>query len=272
MIKAHIDFKINSDVGELSLNNNLYLSKASLFKMFYTDFYKFIKNHKGKKDLVRHNIKNVKDFLDYADYYADGMENCYAMGFSFYPYFLEVVEGGALKKQSDKKFIGYLYQNNKYHDFLEFLVSFFAYWRNDEGCTNFNPYNHADDFFNSSWAALVDTTKLFYFSSETVYHWHSYRIKYILDHIPGCILDNSLKEKELKKGLDLKVGTKLPKVRIAGYEFLGWFDGDKKVEIASTNKTLELKFKRKDYYNYWEKEFDRIPKVIEKTYKKVDPA
>ena len=272
MDKVHIDFKIISDKSELLLGNNLYLSKDKLFKDFYGAYYDFIKHHKGKNDLLKHNIKTKKDFLDYADYYADEMENCYAMGFSFHHYFLEVEEGGKLETQSDKKFIGYLYQNNKYHDFLNFLVSFFAYWRNDEGCTNFHPYNHADDFFNSSWAALVDTSKLFYFSSETVYHWHSYRIKYLLDHIPGCILDNTLKEKDIIKGIDLKVGGALPKVYIAGYEFLGWFDGDNKVEYVNTSRNLVIKLKRKDYYNYWEKEFNKIPKEVEPTYKKVDPA
>ena len=272
MAKIHIDFNIESDTCPLELGNNLYLSKDDLFKSFYRDFYRFIKSHHGKKDLENHHINNLDDFYKYADYYADSMENCYAMGFSFHKYFLEVCEGGALINQSDKKFIGYLYHNNKYLDFLNFLISFFAYWRNDEGCTSFNPYNHADDFFNSSWAALVDTTKLFYFSSETVYHWHSYRIKYLLDHIPGCILDKTLTKKDLVKGIDLKEGSILPKVRIAGYEFLGWFNGDRRVDIANCNTKLTIKFKRKDYYCYWEKEFEKIPKVITKEYKKVDPA
>ena len=272
MEKVHINFKIVSDNNDLVLNNNLYLSKDKLFNDFYGDFYNFIKKSHGKKDLESHNIKNKNDFLLYADYYADGMENCYAMGFSFHKYFLEVDEGGTLNRQSEKKFIGYLYKNNKYHDFLNFLVSFFAYWRNDEGCTNFNPYNHADDFFNSSWAALVDTTKLFYFTSETVYHWHSYRIKYLLNHIPGCILDNSLRKKDIINGLDLNIGSTLPKVRIAGYEFLGWYKGEEKVEKINESCDLVLRFKRKDYYNYWEKEFEKIPKVIEATYKKVDSA
>ena len=148
-------------------------------------------------------------------------------------------------------------------DFINFLISFFAYWRNDEGCTSFNPYNHADDFFNSSWAALVDTTKLFYFSSETVYHWHSYRIKYLLDHIPGVILDKTLSN--INKD-DLK------KVHIAGYEFIGWYEEDKKVNKTNDLKNVKLVLKRKDFYNYWEREFPIIPKVITKEYKKVDPA
>ncbi|MBO4667649.1 MAG: hypothetical protein J5666_05950, partial [Bacilli bacterium] len=219
MDKVHINITLDSDLGSLELGKNLYLSKKELFRDFYGDFYNFIKKHQGLDDLLSHNIKTKEDFYKYADYYADNMENCYAMGFSFHKYFLTVEEGGSLEGQPRKTFIGYCFKNKKYLDFLNFLVSFFAYWRNDEGCTNFNPYNHADDFFNSSWAALVDTTKLFYFTSETVYHWHSYRIKYLLDHIPGCILDNSLRKKDIINGLDLNIGSALPKVRIAGYEF-----------------------------------------------------
>ena len=272
MNKVHINFKIVSDIGNLELYDNLYLSKKTLFESYYGEFYDFIKTHHGKSDLLKHNIHNKKDFYNYASYYADGMENCYAIGFNFHKYYLDVIEGGTLANQSQDKFIGYLYHNNRYHDFLEFLISFFAYWRNDEGCTNFNPYNHADDFFNSSWATLVDTSKLFYFSSETVYHWHSYRIKYLLDHIPGVILDNTLSKKDIIKGIDIDEGSKLPMVHIAGYEFLGWFDDDKLVDSVNCDKDLIIKLKRKDFYNYWEKEFPKIPKVTTKEYKKVDPA
>ncbi len=256
-------FKIETENGLLELNKNLYESKLSLFKMFYGDFYNFIINHNGKSDLLKNNINNLDDFYAFADFYAGNMDSCYAMGFNFHKFFLTPIEGGKLEDQKEDNFIGYLYHNNKYLDFLNFLISFFAYWRNDAGCTSFNPYPHADDFFNSSWAALVDTTKLFYFSSETVYHWHSYRIKYLLDHIPGVILDNSLSNIDKDN---------LGRVHIAGYEFIGWFENGKEVKKTNDLKNVVLKLKRKDFYNYWEKEFTKIPKVIEKEYKKVDPA
>ena len=259
----NIPFKIETDNELLVLNNNLYESKDALFKMFYGDFFDFILSHNGKSDLDKNNIKSKEDFYKYADFYAGGMDSCYAMGFSFHKYFLTVEEGGTLSNQPVDTFIGYLYKNNKYLDFLNFLISFFAYWRNDEGCTCFNPYNHADDFFNSSWAALVDTTKLFYFTSETVYHWHSYRIKYVLDHIPGVILDNSLSNIDKNN---------LGRVHVAGYEFIGWFEGTQIITKTNDLKNVTLRLKRKDFYNYWEKEFDKIPKVITKEYKKVDPA
>lgn len=245
---------------ELILNENVWSSKEVLFKNLYGDFYKYIKSHGGKKDLALHGIKNVKDFYAFADFYAEGKKECYAMGFAFHKYWCNTRVGGTLSEEPDTSFIGTCLKNGKYVDFFNFLVSYFAYWRNDEGCTCMNPYNHADEFFVSSWATLVDTTKLFYFTSETVYHWHSYRIKYILDHIPGTFLSNLP-----KKGL--------PILRLSGYEFLGWFDETLENEVVNTSseQTVYAKFKQKDFYNYWEKEEKKIVKVHILDWKKVDP-
>lgn len=224
-------------------------SKEELFKTFYGEFYNFIVNNGGKEDLEIHNIQNVDDFYQYADWFADGKDSCYAMGFSFHKYYLTPEEGGLIENQPTTTFIGYCYQNNLFKDFLNFLTTFFAWWRNDEGCTCFDPYNHADEFFNSSWAALVDTSKLFYLTSETVYHWQSFRVKYALDHIPGVILKHPTENDS--------------KMWVAGYEFLGF-------EEIDGNKVAN--FKRKDTYNYWEREEKQIKKVHVKDYKKVDPA
>ena len=224
-------------------------SKRELFEKFYGAFYQFILEHGGKEDLESHNVKSVEDFYNYADWNAEGKDSCYAMGFSFHKYYLTPEEGGKIENQPESTFIGYCYHNNLFTDFLDFLITFFAWWRNDEGCTCFDPYNHADEFFNSSWAALVDTCKLFYLTAETVYHWQSFRVKYALDHIPGVILHHP---KDINDRL-----------YVAGYEFLG-FKEENKVIIAS--------LKRKDFYNYWEKEEKKIHKVYIKDYKKVDPA
>lgn len=224
-------------------------SKKELFQAFYGAFYEFIINHGGKEDLEQHHIRNVEDFYQYADWFAGGKDSCYAMGFSFHKYYLTPEEGGSIENQPSTTFIGYCYQNNMFRDFLNFLITFFAWWRNDEGCTCFDPYNHADEFFNSSWAALVDTSKLFYLTSETVYHWQSFRVKYALDHIPGVILKHPTENDS--------------KMWVAGYEFLGF-------EEIKGNKVA--RFKRKDTYNYWEKEEKQIKKVYVKDYKKVDPA
>ena len=247
-----IDHKLNVDFWE---------SKRALFEAFYGAFYDFIKSHGGEEDLKSHNVKTKQDFYDYADFYADGKQDCYAMGFSFHKYYLEARMNGTLENEPETSFIGYCMKNNLFQDFLQFLISFFAYWRNDEGCTCMDPYNYADNFFVSSWAALVDTTKLFYFSSETVYHWHSFRIKYILDHIPGTFLSELPKEG-------------LPRLRVAGYQFMGWFESDKEDSKEATldSKIAYARFKRMDTYNYWEKEEKKIKKVYIENWKKVDPA
>ena len=96
---------------------------------------------------------------------------------------------------------------------------------------------------------MVDTSKLFYLTSKTVYHWQSFRVKYALDHIPGVILKHPT--------------SKFDSMRVAGYEFLG-FEERNQIQYAI--------FKRKDTYNYWEKEEKTIEKVYIANYKKVDPA
>ena len=245
------------------LGKDFWESKHDLFVCFYTAFYDFILTHGGIEDLKKHNINDANDFLKFADFYAEGQKDCYAMGFAFHKYFLEPRMNGSLETETDQYFIGYCLKNDLFVDFIHFLVSYFAYWRNDEGCTCMDPYNYADNFFISSWAALVDTTKLFYFNSETVYHWHSFRIKYILDHIPGTFLSPLP-----------KVG--LPKLHVAGYRFLGWYDSDSEdaVELKNTDHvdTAYAKFLRVDNYAYWEKEEPKIKKVYIKDWKRVDPA
>ncbi len=240
---------MNYEINEHKIGLDLWNSKKELFEAFFGTFYDFIVEHNGKEDLERHNIFSKEAFFAYADWFADNKDSCYAMGFSFHKYYLTPMEQGVIENQPVDTFIGYCYQNNLFKDFLNFLITFFAWWRNDEGCTCFDPYNHADEFFNSSWAALVDTCKLFYLTAETVYHWQSFRVKYALDHIPGVILHHP---KDINDRL-----------YVAGYEFLG-FKEENKVIIAS--------LKRKDFYNYWEKEEKKIHKVYIKDYKKVDPA
>ena len=269
--------KVKFTVEDHKLGTDFYLSKNELFKSFFGEFYKFIKNYKskervGKNDLKKYNIQSVDDFYKFADWYADNRENCYGMGFAFHDYFLTVEEGGKIENQPTDTFVGYCYQKGLFKDFFNFLITFFAWWRNDEHCTNFKPYNHADDFFNSNWAVLVDTCKLFYFTAETVFHWQSFRVKYAIDNIPGVIL-SGISDKEWLSGKVKVMKGALPKLRVAGYEFLGWYDKDgNKVEVVKKEKALIAKFARKDFYDYWGKEFDNIPKVIEKTYTKVDPA
>lgn len=258
-------YKVKYVIEDHEIGKDFWLSKKELFESFFGDFYDYILS-KNKDDLEKRKIFSKEDFYKYADYYADGMENCYAMGFSFYPYYLNVKLGGKLEEQNDS-FLGFLVKEKKYQNFLNFLISFFAYWRNDEGCTTFDPYNYADDFFASSWASLVDTSKLFYFSAETVYAWQSFRVKYTLDNIPGVFKTDFVEEEVLEEN------TMLKKISVAGYEFLGYYNKDgEKVTFASKNEVLTLKFRQKDTYNYWEKEEKKIKKVYDPNYKKPDPA
>lgn len=243
------------------LNVDLWESKEVLKNNFYKDFYHFIKSHNGEDDLEKHNIKNEDDFVKFADFYAGGKENCYAIGFAFHNYFLQDRMNGNLENEPETTFIGWCVRNNKYNDFINFLITFFAWWRNDEGCTCMDPYNYADNFFIGGWAALVDTSKLFYYTAETVHFWQSYRVKYAIDNIPGTFISELPKEG-------------LPKIRVAGYEFLGWFNSDKEdAEPAKlTDEVVYARLKRHDFYDYWGKEEKNIKKVYIKDWKKVDPA
>ncbi len=244
----------------------IYLSKKDLFEKFFTDFYNFILSHDGKSDLLNKNIHSKEDFLAFADYYADGLENCYGMGFAFNKYFLNPMEEAGLDSQNDDTFIGYCVKNNKYINFINFLITFFAWWRNDEGCTTFDPYNHADEFFNSSWAALVDTCKLFYYSAETVYHWQSFRVKYALDNILGTLKTEYLPSETFTDKI------KLRDIKVSGYEFKGWTDKDGNiVKEVSESMDVYLLLIQKDFYDYWGKEEKKIKKVKIKDYKKADP-
>ena len=248
-LQAIDDIEKNTNQITYVLGNSIYTSREELFIAFMSDYYYFINANFGSVTLETRNIKTCQDFLDYASNYNAGRGQMRAIGDEFAEYYLTRDVNGIMENQSASTFIGYCYHNNLFTDFLDFLITFFAWWRNDEGCTCFDPYNHADEFFNSSWAALVDTSKLFYLTSETVYHWQSFRVKYALDHIPGVILQHPTKEN--------------PKFWVAGYEFLGYIEEDGK-QLAN--------FKRKDNYKYWEVEEKKIHKVYVKDYKKVDPA
>ncbi len=256
------------------MNKDFWKSKRALFESFYGDFYDFIlSKEEGKKDLEKNNISSKEDFYAFADWNAGGRDNCYAIGFAFYPYFLTVDDDPnttvreKLANQPTDTFLGYCLKNGKYEDFIDFLLSFFPYWRNDETCTCFDPYNHADQFFNSSWAVLVDTSKLFYFNSETVFHWITFRIKYVIDNIPGTFKEEFKEKEEFDSELELK------KIRVSGYKFMGWFDKDGN-EVEKVNTTCEVyaKLIRVDHYDYWEKEEPKIVKVDNPNWKKVDPC
>lgn len=250
------------------LQKDLWNSKKELFNNFMGDFYDFILEKDGKEDLEKNNIKSKQEFLDFAaDWYAGGMDSCYALGFGYHKYYATANGDYNIENQPTDTFVGYCYHNDIFKDFLKFLVSFFAYWRNDEGCTCFNPYNKCDNMFVSSWASLVDTGKLFCLNADTVYWWQSFRVKYCLDNIPGVILS------EFNNSIEFDDELELPTPRVAGYQFLGWFDENgNEISKVDSNCLVYAKLLRKDQYTYWEKEEKSIVKVIDPNWKRVDPA
>ena len=71
---------------------------------------------------------------------------------------------------------------------------------------------------------------------------------------------------------EVEDATELPKVRVAGYEFKGWFDEENNEVKSNSVDKAYAKLIRKDFYNYWEKEEKTIYKEYDPNYKKVDPA
>lgn len=253
------------------LQNDLWYSKMDLYNKFMGGFYDFIISNNGEEDLKKTNINSKEEFLDFALLWDDKrQDNCYSLGFNFHKYYATANGDYRIESQPTNTYIGYLYHNGELLDFLNFLMSFFPYWRNDEGCTRFNPYNKCDNPFVSSWALLVDTAKLFCLNSDTVYWWQSFRVKYCLDHIPGVILSNFTEEIEFSDEL------LLPEIKVAGYKFEKWHiennvDSEAVVSINNTC-TVYAELIRKDVYNYWEKEEKTIVKVEDPNWKRVDPA
>jgi len=110
------------------LKEDLWLSKKDLFNNFMGDFYDFILSHNGLEDLQKNNINSKEDFLDFAaDWYAGGQDSCYALGFGFHKFFATANGDYRIENQPVDTYLGYLYHNNKYMDFLNFLMSFFPY-------------------------------------------------------------------------------------------------------------------------------------------------
>lgn len=251
------------------LENDLWYSKKDLFNHFMGDFYDFILSHNGQDKLNENNIHSKQEFLDFAIEWSDYKTGCYKLGYGFHKFFTTPNGDHELKNQPTDTYLGYLYHNGLYSDFLNFLISFFAYWRNDEGCTSFIPYNKCDNMFVSSWASLVDTGKLFCLNSDTVYFWQSFRIKYCLDHIPGVILTKDFKD------LEFNDEVQLPEIKVAGYLFKGWHkENDVNSEVvtsANESCTVYAELERRDFYNYWEKEEKTIKKVEDPNWKCVDP-
>lgn len=227
------------------LNYDAFYTKNDLYQAFFKDFYNFMLE-KTDVDFSKFEIENEEDFLTFCmNWNANGKDSFYGVGDAFSKYYVTLDVGGTLENQPETTFIGYCYKNEKYTDFIPFLMQFFAYWRTDEGYTggSSDPDNLGNDFFASAWASLVDTCKFFYFTSANLndtYPWfNSERVKYALDNVPG-VVENSMPS----------VGTiEDPIVFVEpvrkGYKFLGWYDENgNKVTEAYAAMTVQAKWEK----------------------------
>lgn len=222
-----------------------YDSKDDLYNSFFTDFYNFLLNNTDI-NFEKLNISNLDDFLLVCkDWNAYNKNSFYGIGDQFSKYFLTIEVGGKLENQPDTTFIGYCYKNSMYKDFIPFLMTFFAYWRTDEGYTgsSSDPSNTGNDFFASSWASLVDTCKFFYFTSANLndtYPWfNSQRVKDALDNIPG------VNDGVLKYYGNIVNPVVLETPSREGYEFIGWYnENNEKIEIVYNEQTLYAMWKK----------------------------
>lgn len=237
-------FKLTYKIGY-----EVFDSKKDLYNSFFSDFYEFLKK-RTNVNLDKYKINNVKEFLDFcSNWNADNNHSFYGVGLAFGRYFVHLDVGGKLEDQPQTSFIGYLYQNNLYIEFIPFLMRFFAYWRTDENYTgsSADPTNTGNDFFADDWASLVDTCKFFHFSSlnlNDTYSWfNSVRVKDALDNIPGVNIGIS-NTSHHEDPIILKDITR------ENHIFLGWYDSleenAKKISSVNREMTVYAKWLKKE--------------------------
>ena len=226
---ASLGYKIN-----YLTTDGTFLDKFAMRSAYFTDFYAFIISQEGGQEyLESKNIFSAADFVNLAsDWRGAGGNELTGIGNVAGSYYLFIEVGGKLEDQPTTHFIGYCYQNNKWVELIEFLIVFFAYWRTDEGYTGgpSDPNNTGNDFFASAWAALVDTAKMFYFTSDTLtdkYAWfteqRSPRVHEALDNVPGCLNLN-----DLPREID-EEDIVLPTPYLEGKVFRGWYTNEEGV-------------------------------------------
>ena len=230
---------------EYDLGYEQFDTKNDLYNAYFTEFYNFLKT-KTDCDLEKYNINSVEDFLrECLNWNFDNTDSFKGVGNAFAKYYVTIKVGDTLENQPTDTFVGYCYQNNKFKDFLEHLEVFFAYWRTDEGYTTST--NNGNDFFASAWAALVDTCKFFYFTSDNItdtYSWftkeRSPRVHYMLDNIPGVGKVNLIKESINS--------IYLPSISRMHYKFLGWYNEEgEKISLVSNDTKVSAKWERMTY-------------------------
>ncbi|HEY8444494.1 MAG TPA: InlB B-repeat-containing protein [Bacilli bacterium] len=188
------------------LNGGVWAPKDEVKEAFYTDLYHFV-NENYDTDL---KSMPLADFINSEPYIIGNMVG---------KYYLKEEIGGKVEDQPTDYFIGYCYHNNKYKELIPHLIEFFALWRIIEGCIE----PHADDFFASSWASLVDTAKFFKYTTvedlEKSPESPTVRVDRILNKLQNCP-GVYLPPYEVNP----KENQRLAKPRRDGYEFVGWYD------------------------------------------------
>lgn len=208
----------------------VYSSKATLCKGFFTDFYYYIIAYYGTGTLQRHGIQNVQDFVELAqDYDGADLTDLYGIGKVAQGYLLVSDANGILEEQSDKGFFGFCYQNGLYRELIPFFTRFFAFWRLDEHYANLD--NRGADMFAEAWAPTVDIAKLFYYNEQT----NPVRTRRVMDcfsNIEGVVY-----------GFD--GSDQLPQIELRGYIFEGWyadpaFTGEPVTQLDLSNGQIKL--------------------------------
>jgi len=218
---------------------NAFACKNALRKSFFKDFYEFIKNN-CEFDFSSINVNNADEFVAFCgDWNALGKSDLYGPGNTLNPFYLTSMGKSwtTVEEQPTTTFIGAMYKQGKYVEFIKFLPEFFGYWRRDEGCDCFGPVD-TYDFYYRAWDSLVDTLKFFYFTSDTLeskYVWFkSLRVKDALDNIPSVY-------KSLKCCEEFEGTLKLAPVALEGFKFEGWFaDPEYKTPITEVKENATV--------------------------------
>lgn len=184
------------------LGIDVYSSKEALRKSFFGDFYEFIGRTYGENELKRKGVNSFDDFYYLLSNFNAGHGELTGLGDNFGLFFLSKDPFGFAENQPETHFIGYCRKNGMYTDFIDAMIRFFSYWREDEIYTANG--NHGSDFFWDSWASCVDTCKFFYYTSKTSYVGTA-RVRDLFDFCPSVIYGD----------------ISAPKLR--GYTFGGWY-------------------------------------------------
>ena len=217
---------------------DVFRSKEELFQNFFTDFYNFLKEFYPESDV---KDLSLEEFLKIAIDWNFGKGTMTGLANMFAQYYVEIEEDGIVEDQSEKVFIGYCYKNNKYRDFIKFIITFFGYWRTDEDYSSGDI--HGNDFFYFPWASLVDTCKFFHLTYDTLFHFQR------TERLLNCFseVDSVVDTSKLPIEVD---NIELPVLTRRGYNFLGWYlDSEFNVKVERLSNDME----NVNLYPKWEK-------------------